>query len=70
MLKETPYSSATKFIKSTLGEKKTFCNCKRSKCLKLYCECFSNQLFCNPECSCKGCANTEANSKRLLLLRE
>ena len=33
------------------------CNCKKSKCLKLYCECFANNRFCGPECSCVSCNN-------------
>lgn len=34
------------------------CNCEKSKCLKLYCECFAKQAVCGPECNCKGCMNT------------
>ena len=32
------------------------CTCAKSKCLKLYCECFANSEFCN-ECNCKDCFN-------------
>ena len=35
------------------------CNCKKSKCLKLYCECFSAERFCNG-CKCTDCHNTPA----------
>jgi hypothetical protein len=42
--------------------KKIACNCKNSRCLKLYCKCFSKLAFCDPEfCSCTGCANTKEN---------
>lgn len=47
------------------------CNCKKSKCLKLYCECFANGSFCQG-CSCTDCHNTEghqievAKAKRLV----
>lgn len=34
------------------------CNCKNSKCLKLYCECFRQGKMCGPECSCKNCQNS------------
>lgn len=34
------------------------CNCKRSKCLQLYCECFSANVLCDASCKCVGCANT------------
>ncbi|KAL8159573.1 hypothetical protein V2J09_001110 [Rumex salicifolius] len=36
------------------------CNCKRSKCLKLYCECFAAGLYCVDPCSCQGCLNKPA----------
>uniref|UniRef100_A0A6B2LAB0 CRC domain-containing protein n=1 Tax=Arcella intermedia TaxID=1963864 RepID=A0A6B2LAB0_9EUKA len=32
------------------------CNCKNSKCLKLYCECFRARMFCK-DCNCVGCHN-------------
>jgi hypothetical protein len=33
------------------------CNCKRSRCLKLYCECFAAGAVCDG-CSCQNCQNT------------
>ena len=36
------------------------CNCKKSKCLKLYCECFAAGAFCK-DCSCQQCQNTTEN---------
>ena len=33
------------------------CNCTSSGCLKLYCECFKNNRFCNGGCRCNGCSN-------------
>ncbi len=44
------------------------CNCKKSKCLKLYCDCFSNGLACTPECNCCGCSNHVENDERNLAL--
>jgi protein lin-54 len=43
-----------------MGERKP-CNCKRSQCLKLYCDCFSMGGFCDASCSCVSCCNTEAD---------
>eukprot|EP00826_Nyctotherus_ovalis_P018147 TRINITY_DN15408_c0_g1_i31.p1 TRINITY_DN15408_c0_g1~~TRINITY_DN15408_c0_g1_i31.p1 ORF type:complete len:261 (-),score=47.34 TRINITY_DN15408_c0_g1_i31:177-959(-) len=33
------------------------CNCKKSKCLKLYCECFASGQYC-AGCKCTECHNT------------
>ena len=33
------------------------CNCKRSYCLKLYCDCFSAGIYCTPTCNCLACSN-------------
>nr|CCA18301.1 conserved hypothetical protein [Albugo laibachii Nc14]CCA18426.1 conserved hypothetical protein [Albugo laibachii Nc14] len=38
--------------------KKAPCNCKKSKCLKLYCECFANGGYCDENCNCLDCSNT------------
>jgi hypothetical protein len=35
----------------------TCCTCKKSKCLKLYCECFRTNGFCSDGCSCTECYN-------------
>jgi hypothetical protein len=33
------------------------CKCKKSKCLKMYCECFAAGLLCNDGCRCVECSN-------------
>ena len=38
------------------------CTCAKSKCLKLYCECFANSEFCNG-CNCKDCFNNPENDE-------
>ncbi|KAM4666901.1 tesmin [Amazona ochrocephala] len=35
------------------------CNCKRSECLKNYCECFEAKIMCSSICKCIGCKNYE-----------
>jgi hypothetical protein len=42
-----------------LGTKTTTktCNCKNSRCLKLYCECFASGAVCGPRCNCVDCSN-------------
>jgi Tesmin/TSO1-like CXC domain, cysteine-rich domain len=36
------------------------CNCKNSKCLKLYCECFASGRYCE-QCNCLNCMNNRDN---------
>jgi hypothetical protein len=46
------------------------CNCKKSKCLKLYCECFAKGRLCTSLCNCSDCCNKEPDCKlRKLALR-
>jgi hypothetical protein len=42
------------------------CHCKKSKCLKLYCECFAALKYCDPRCACVDCGNNLANEDRRL----
>lgn len=37
------------------------CNCKKSRCLKLYCECLHALKFCDG-CNCQDCENTVLNA--------
>jgi len=39
------------------------CNCVKSRCLKLYCECFQKGKLCNDSCSCVSCLNTQEESE-------
>lgn len=40
------------------------CSCKKSKCLKLYCACFSNSILCRADCKCDGCLNSSEESQK------
>lgn len=33
------------------------CHCKRSNCIKKYCECYEDSRPCTPLCKCEGCQN-------------
>ncbi|KAG7312098.1 hypothetical protein JYU34_001550 [Plutella xylostella] len=46
------------------------CNCKRSGCLKNYCECYEAKIACTAICKCVGCRNVEEALERLLRRRE
>ena len=50
-------------------KKKICCNCKKSKCLKLYCECFAAQKFCS-ECNCLNCLNLKTNEDEIKNVRK
>ena len=41
------------------GKGKIVCNCKKSRCLKLYCECFTALKYCDG-CNCNDCRNVPA----------
>jgi hypothetical protein len=36
------------------------CNCKKSRCLKLYCDCFAANVLCSG-CRCRDCVNIDPN---------
>lgn len=46
------------------------CNCKKSKCLKLYCECFGAGVYCMEPCSCQGCFNKPIHEDTVLATRK
>ena len=35
----------------------TSCQCSKTHCLKLYCQCFHNSRFCGENCNCNDCYN-------------
>ncbi|CAG9812753.1 unnamed protein product [Phaedon cochleariae] len=40
------------------------CNCKRSGCLKNYCECYEAKIACSNNCKCISCRNIEDSIER------
>ena len=34
------------------------CTCKKTKCLKLYCQCFAVKIYCGANCRCLSCRNS------------
>ena len=57
--KGSPQAKATS---SQTKEQRLSCNCKKSKCLKLYCECFHALKYCS-ECNCYDCENRPENDE-------
>ncbi|KAF8037939.1 hypothetical protein BT93_B0704 [Corymbia citriodora subsp. variegata] len=54
------------------GESETCkrCNCKKSKCLKLYCECFAAGVYCIEPCACQDCYNKPIHEETVLATRK
>jgi len=47
------------------------CKCTKSKCLRLYCECFAKGLICGVDCDCRDCHNTDEHKPlRELVIQE
>ncbi|CAM6047650.1 unnamed protein product [Sphagnum compactum] len=52
------------------GESCKRCNCKKSKCLKLYCECFAAGIYCVSSCACQECFNKPEFEETVLNTRQ
>ena len=58
-LESKPLSTCRPEVPSYADKKS--CNCVKSRCLKLYCDCFAQGVYCSG-CSCQDCHNTEENA--------
>ncbi|KAM9266899.1 tesmin [Cariama cristata] len=54
------YHDQHNYPQSGVTNSKKPCNCTKSQCLKLYCDCFANGEFCN-NCNCNNCYNSQLN---------
>ncbi|XP_031277681.1 protein tesmin/TSO1-like CXC 5 [Pistacia vera] len=43
------------------------CGCKKTGCLKKYCECYHAKVFCSENCKCVDCKNFEESVERMAL---
>lgn len=73
-LNSIPEASEASLGDSTMSPKQTVistttllrgCNCKKSHCLKLYCECLASQKKCTSDCNCVDCHNVIHNDEEI-----
>uniref|UniRef100_A0AC35GPG3 CRC domain-containing protein n=1 Tax=Panagrolaimus sp. PS1159 TaxID=55785 RepID=A0AC35GPG3_9BILA len=42
------------------------CQCKKSNCMKNYCECYEAKVACTDRCKCRTCRNTEHDRESIM----
>ena len=60
--------SPVSFKKINMDLNNITCNCKKSNCLKNYCECFQFGLKCTYSCGCVDCKNRNLFEKKLFFV--
>ncbi|MBZ3889172.1 Tesmin [Sciurus carolinensis] len=67
-LDRNPEAFQPKIGKGKLGDVKARhakgCHCRRSGCLKNYCECYEAKIMCSSTCKCIGCKNYEESPEQ------
>ena len=60
--------SPISFKKMNMDLNSVTCNCKKSNCLKNYCECYQFGLKCTYNCGCVDCKNRNTFEKKLFFV--
>ncbi|KAL2898258.1 Protein tesmin/TSO1-like CXC 3, partial [Bienertia sinuspersici] len=61
---------SSKTSNSTDDDTTKRCNCRKTKCLKLYCDCFAAGFYCGESCACQGCFNRPEYEDTVLETRQ
>ncbi|KAH6837101.1 Tesmin/TSO1-like CXC domain-containing protein [Perilla frutescens var. hirtella] len=68
--KSNPKKKRKRSSDSSDGNDCKRCHCRKSKCLKLYCDCFAAGLYCAGSCACQGCYNKPEYEDKVLESRQ
>eukprot|EP01017_Pseudomicrothorax_dubius_P010845 TRINITY_DN13939_c0_g2_i1.p1 TRINITY_DN13939_c0_g2~~TRINITY_DN13939_c0_g2_i1.p1 ORF type:complete len:251 (-),score=43.30 TRINITY_DN13939_c0_g2_i1:101-853(-) len=77
LLKRNPKAFQTKKQKAKVAEVQSEnqaptsglprgCKCRKTSCMKKYCECFNRGLKCTSHCFCEGCLNCEKKKEEFV----
>ena len=66
----TSNSPPSDLLRLLLSNETPGCTCKKSRCLKLYCQCFAVSALCDPNsCKCASCKNILEREKDIARAR-